>query len=246
MPSDFGAGGGSPQLSLDDLARVAANWYEVVMTAGGVADYARRNALTGAERLLLQHVCIAVESSRDDDGAIRRSSSGGDRGNREQHGRPKLRSMFERKHLVQALGIPASSIDAAFSGLAERLVGAGPVPTEDPDDANKGRFGRRAERNTRRIVGTVSSLADDPDWFEVRVVVESTDAAKPLVGSVRFHVHPTFPVPVSTVEVENGTAEWNGLAWGAFTVGATCDDGATALEIDLAQLADAPEVFRGR
>lgn len=63
---------------------------------------------------------------------------------------------------------------------------------------------------------------------------------------MQFFLHPTFhgnDRPVVAV-TPGGTADLALTAWGAFTVGAIADNGATKLELDLAELPAAPAEFK--
>jgi hypothetical protein len=119
--------------------------------------------------------------------------------------------------------------------------------TVKSSDPNKGRFGGSASANGRVLSAKVEPVPFSTDLFRVRMTVEAEEgAAQPLEGEVQFHLHPTFRDPAPTVPVENGRAVLEVLAYGAFTVGAVCDGGRTQLELDLAELPDAPAVFRNR
>ncbi|MBI3448907.1 MAG: hypothetical protein HY049_08345 [Acidobacteria bacterium] len=114
------------------------------------------------------------------------------------------------------------------------------------DDPQKGRWGgKRASRNRVIGVGRIRSLRYDNDYYRIPLEVRSTDPANhPLTGSVTFHLHPTFDPDVQVVEARNGVARLELVSYGAFTVGAATDEGAT-LEIDLADAdIDAPEAFK--
>ena len=120
-------------------------------------------------------------------------------------------------------------------------------PPPCPEDPHKGQFGGRAERNQRRLAATVKAIPDDPDWFTVALTVFSTDPTRPLKGKVTFHLHPTFEPRDLTEQVDStGVARAELISYGAFTVGARADDGATELELDLAMDPSAPETFRQR
>ena len=69
---------------------------------------------------------------------------------------------------------------------------------------------------------------------------------EPLAGEIEFHLHPSFHPSVIRVPAEVRSAQVKLRAWGAFTVGASADSGRTKLELNLAELADAPEEFRLR
>jgi hypothetical protein len=84
----------------------------------------------------------------------------------------------------------------------------------------------------------------DPDWFAFELIVEAQDPQK-LGSSVTFYLHPTFEETEETVKVTKGRAVFKGYAWGAFTAGAETQTG-TKLELDLANIPDAPKVFRSR
>jgi hypothetical protein len=66
------------------------------------------------------------------------------------------------------------------------------------------------------------------------------------LGAVEFHLPPTFPESVRRVEAHEGRAVLTVAAWGAFTIGVSCDDGRTTLELDLSQDANFPPLFRER
>lgn len=117
-------------------------------------------------------------------------------------------------------------------------------PTVSEDDPQKGQWGGRSIANNRSLSATVSPLALGNDYFLIRIAVQSLDENDPLTGSVRFHLHPTFANSTPLVPVRNGKAELELVAWGAFTVGAEADGGATPLELDLADIG--PLAFRNR
>ncbi len=121
----------------------------------------------------------------------------------------------------------------------ERIIGAA-EESAHPDDPQKGRWGGTPSRLGRILRANVSEISTD--WFDVQVAVEATTGA-PLEGTVDFHLHPTFPKTVETVPVKDGRAVLRFGAYGAFTIGAVADEGRTKLELDLAQLPDAPRRF---
>jgi len=116
-------------------------------------------------------------------------------------------------------------------------------PTErDPEDPQKGKWGGEAKSNDRVVSATVKEL--EPDWFKARIIVKSTNPHKPLIGKVRFHLHPTIIPPVREASAKKGVAQITVESYGAYTVGIEADGGKTKLELDLADLEDAPELFR--
>lgn len=138
---------------------------------------------------------------------------------------------FDLQRLVEQL----ASVDTA--------IGQDSVEV-DVDDPHKGQFGGEAARAGRRLTARVSP-APSPEWFLVDLSVEG-DTSTPLVGEIEFHLHPTFKPSVVRVIVEKGRAACSVSAWGAFTAGAIADNGLTRLELNLADLPDAPMVFRDR
>jgi len=113
----------------------------------------------------------------------------------------------------------------------------------DPDDPQKGRWGGKNRLNGRELTAAVTKVSKN--WFDVTLTVK-TVRGKPLTGPVTFHLHPSFSNGVQTVEADAGAATITLQTWGAFTVGAVMEDGNTALELDLAELKDAPNEFRER
>ncbi len=113
-------------------------------------------------------------------------------------------------------------------------------------DWAKGMFGGlSATRSpTRALTASVRPVQND-ERFEVVLTVTSSDPQ--ATGEVVFFLHNTFSDPTPVVPLDGkGVASLTIYAWGAFTVGVLMDGGATELELDLAQLADAPEAFRQR
>jgi hypothetical protein len=112
----------------------------------------------------------------------------------------------------------------------------------DPDDPQAGRWGGESSRNGRTLSARVVPVAQDAGWFSIELRVEAAPDAAPLT-SVEFHLHPTFTPSVVQATPSGGVATQTLFGWGAFTVGALLDEGRTSLELDLAQLPDAPTLF---
>jgi hypothetical protein len=115
------------------------------------------------------------------------------------------------------------------------------------DDPQKNKWGKRSYRNSRVLTAMVDPLGtfnDQRPLFKIRLKVRSDDPRNPLTGSVIFHLHPSFVLPDPEIFVINGEASLDLTAWGAFTVGVEADKGMTKLELDLAELPDAPLVFK--
>lgn len=113
------------------------------------------------------------------------------------------------------------------------------------NDLQKNRWGGKPENNDRRLSATVRNSLY-PSFYEVDITVTGTKE-KPLTGLVNFHLHNTFKNSDPTIAVINGKATLLlKRVYGAFTVGAETDNGVTRLELDLADLKEAPEEFRKR
>jgi hypothetical protein len=146
-----------------------------------------------------------------------------------------LRSRTLRRDIVKAVN--------DLESLLRSSPARPPSSTIDTEDPNKGQFGGSNSANGRVLLADVERISED--WFRVKAVVRATDV--PLSGEVKFYLHkPTFPNPVRTVMASKDKADYEFSAWGAFTLGATTDDGRTTLELDLATLTGAPPVFTSR
>lgn len=113
------------------------------------------------------------------------------------------------------------------------------------DDPQKGRFGGKREGNNKRLEAAVikSSI---PMFYNVIIWVEATNG-QPLKGEVIMYLHDSFANPVRVIKEEEfteGKAMVKVKAWGAFTAGAVCDNGATLLEYDLSLDDKFPKEFR--
>jgi hypothetical protein len=112
------------------------------------------------------------------------------------------------------------------------------------DDPQKGRFGELPARNGRVLTAIVTSVPSEKAWFRIKLKVRSTEKTKPLAGEVTFFLHPTFRPSEIKKSVRRGECRLTLHAYGAFTVGVEADQGATCLELDLANLPTAPKAFR--
>lgn len=119
-----------------------------------------------------------------------------------------------------------------------------PRPNRAPTgtDPQRGNWGGRSERAGRRLSANVEQLAEN--WFEVTLEVKRI-SGRPLNGEIVFFLHPRIANPQRTVAAELGVASTTFRTESTFTVAATADAG-TQLELDLAQVDDAPEAFRIR
>ncbi|OYU37997.1 MAG: hypothetical protein CFE33_18225 [Pseudorhodobacter sp. PARRP1] len=113
---------------------------------------------------------------------------------------------------------------------------------EDEDDPQKGRFGGLASRqsyNARAEFVDISSR----NWTRINMFVEGPA----LDGDeVLFYLHDSFPKNVWRERFRSGSARLPVTAWGGFTVGIWIPRQRIELELDLAQLPNAPDAIRTR
>ncbi len=117
-----------------------------------------------------------------------------------------------------------------------------------PDDPWQGRFGSSTEGSGVQLLATVTQLQGS-QFFELALEVKAVlpDRAAELSGtSAIYFLHPTFGErPRSVSFGSDGRAPLQLLAYGAFTVGVLLQDG-TKLELNLATIPNAPDLFRSR
>jgi hypothetical protein len=111
------------------------------------------------------------------------------------------------------------------------------------DDPQKGRFGESPSRNGRLLTARVTA-AEQKDWYRIVLRVRSTEPEHPLAGEVKFFLHPTFKHSEIKRAARRGESRLTLRAYGAFTVGVETDGGETCLELDLAEVPEAPRRFR--
>jgi Cdc6-like AAA superfamily ATPase len=115
----------------------------------------------------------------------------------------------------------------------------------DPDDPQRGMWGGKPKTKDRELTAKVFSDNKSFDWFNVQLQVKSLNPTNPLTGKVTFYLHDSFIPDKYTVLAKNGVAEIKDLyCYEAFTVGVSCDNNTTKLELDLNKLKDAPKEFK--
>lgn len=163
---------------------------------------------------------------------------------------------------VQRLRKEVKGVEDAVGGLEKELgpgsksaapapVGAEPKEARaakaavDPNDPNKRQFGSVSEANGRKLTATIKPLAGPKSArCQVKIRIESTDPARPLTGTVKVHLHPSFGDWSSyDLDVRGGVASDEFVSYGAFTIGVVADDGHTPLELDLVDVTGGTERF---
>ena len=135
---------------------------------------------------------------------------------------------------------------AMASGLPEGGSARAELNELASTDPNKGKFGDSPVGNGRALRATIEPAETKAGMYRVTLWVTNVAGAPPIEGNVTFVLHPTFKQREVSIPVTNGTATLVVIAWGAFTVGATTDNGRTRLELDLAEHPEAPTDFRSR
>jgi len=115
---------------------------------------------------------------------------------------------------------------------------------DNNNDPEKGKWGGKPVSNGRQLLATVTDSLLVTSFFNIHLTVCSLDKNKPLEGEVVFYLHPTFHNPVRKIKVKEGKAQLDLLSYGSFTVGVSCDDGNTLLELDLAELPKVSKRFK--
>lgn len=166
---------------------------------------------------------------------------------------------------LDAIGIHDFLIYADLDGLCRRLVAVerylGLTPPSaaemveaasdgkpgrgrfNPQDPQKGQWGGRSDNG--RWILTAKVTEASKNWFNIELKVQGKDGAR-LTRPVEFHLHDTFRKPVLIGDLNNGVCRLQVSAYGAFTVGALIPEDGGRLELDLADLDDAPKPFRDR
>lgn len=153
-----------------------------------------------------------------------------------------------RKDITKEAVIASRNAAPGFDQVEIPLLPTLP-PIIHPEDPQKGRFGGKSENNERKLSARVKE-SSVPNFYNVELVVETTNPANPLNTDVIFYIHDSFSPSVFTYkpsEFINGKAVENEiLSYGAFTVGVITDNGKTLLELDLAMDESFPKEFRER
>jgi len=119
------------------------------------------------------------------------------------------------------------------------------------DDPNKWQFGSESSRDGYKLSAQVHEI--ERGWFGISLRVKADRANR--LERAKFFLHPSFAKQHRMKSAIEGAITLQLEAYGAFTVGVLINPqpsdspkspGVTALELDLAELADAPPLFRSR
>ncbi|MET3666265.1 pYEATS domain-containing protein [Caulobacter sp. 1776] len=151
---------------------------------------------------------------------------------------------------------PGASKRDSTERLAEQIAQAagdeGPFELVRPgtvmNDPWKGQFANSTvSTRSASLLASVKPIPGDKNWFTVAIRVAPLKDASALAGMrARLYLHSSFKNPVREIVLnKNGAYALDLVAWGAFTIGLQLQTGELH-ELDLAELPDAPEVFRSR
>jgi hypothetical protein len=240
---------GGIEVDLKTLGKKVQDLHDGVSNLRGQVEESR--AVVAATQSILvdgigkdTSIRVAPTSSGAPGGSAGRILRAAPKGLRGQAG-PLVREIMHPPDIASINAEKGSGLDEEATGATGK---AAPAVVEDGDDPNKGHFGGKAEADGRSVSAVVVPLPNNSELFQIFLTVSSTDRARPLAedDEVTFYLHPTFARPVMKVKVTQGKATLERIACGAFTVGVTIASSHTQLELDLAELPNAPEPFKSR
>jgi hypothetical protein len=110
------------------------------------------------------------------------------------------------------------------------------------DDQWKGRFGGMAAREGFELTAEFRNAGKS--FVEILLRVTAPDGADKELESVEFYLHETFDPAMVPALFHDEEAELSILAYGGFTVGAWIPRLGIELELDLAEMPNAPRIIR--
>lgn len=162
--------------------------------------------------------------------------------------------LSEAEHAGAVQAKPGTAEAAGLRRLAleptaltvDPLTGHAIEPGDFEDDPWKGVFGGSSGKEGVFVSAKVEPLRHKPGLFDVELLITVDDAQRRSDYDGRrasLFLHPTFREMVQSVKIRHGRGRLTLVAYGAFTVGVLFPDG-LRLELDLAELPDAPNTFR--
>lgn len=156
--------------------------------------------------------------------------------------RPRGAEQSATKAVHNSPDAVAASDEAEDDGLASI-----PAFARDPgpdDDPNKGRFGGKSDQGGFRLSASFEETKS-PNWVAINLIVEADPSIKIGLGAFAWFVlHPTFSPAAIKVTFRGNRACLRIKAWGGFTVGVWIPNPGVELELDLAQIEDAPKIVK--
>ena len=150
----------------------------------------------------------------------------------------ELKAILEKPDVAgdkaQTAKLKDSTVAAEPPGLAK--------PVLYPDDPWKGRFGGKTSTDGYTLSARFKKTPR-AESVEIKLLVVAADSTI-SPRTVEYFIHPTFPRERIKVRMNNGRAQLDLLAWGGFTVGVWIAEDQTQLELDLAEMPNAPQIIR--
>lgn len=155
----------------------------------------------------------------------------------------KIENLLATEHLMTSTSnsenqIVTKSVEAGF----QRSIG----PIKYPSDPQKGRFGGKSKDNGRTLSVEYSD-SRIKDFLNLIITVSADNPNHPFEGDLYLYLHDSFAKSLIKIEADGKEkVSYEIPSYGAFTIGASADDGRTLLELDLSELKSFPEYFRNR
>ncbi|MGL3111667.1 pYEATS domain-containing protein [Bradyrhizobium sp. BR 1432] len=131
---------------------------------------------------------------------------------------------------------PSSSSSAAEPPALHR-------PITRFDDPQKGRFGGQSEKDGFALRASFAET-NDPKWVQINLVVTAAPGEPQTATEAEFFLHDTFRRERVKAPFRQGEAHLPLRAFGGFTVGVWIASHQVELELDLAELPDAPTIVK--
>lgn len=165
--------------------------------------------------------------------------------------------------LLQDASVTRSMTGAATSAVRIATVAANLAPAQSvaeantiaqevrnnvgyPDDPWRGKFDGTNVAGGCRLAASVAALDGSNELFTVRLSLTAEPPESRAGQSATYYLHPTFGTePKKVAFGQDGTANLELIAYGAFTVGVLLETG-ERLELNLATLEGAPDLFKLR
>jgi len=175
---------------------------------------------------------------------LREASEQQDKTNKKRLANAKLQQAIAFQQEVNSEEAPEAGKREIIEAI--RFSPSSLPPISNPDDPQKGRFGGDPHKNNRTLSAEYENYPI-PFFLNIKIKV-SADAESPMLnGEVYLFLHDSFAKSVVVLSANNTDyVEYNVPSYGAFTIGAVCDNGSTLLELDLAEVRSLPEDFRKR
>jgi hypothetical protein len=110
------------------------------------------------------------------------------------------------------------------------------------DDQWKGRFGGLSKNQGYELTADFRKAGSDTVDILLKVIAPEGEVSD--LERVDFYLHQSFDPDIMPAAFENGVAQLSRWAWGGFTVGAWIPSKGVELELDLAELPNAPRIIR--